>query len=205
MLKIYLTRHGQDVDNSNGILNGHRDQPLTELGIRQATEAGNQIKNIGLKFDHVYASPLQRTLKTAQIISDISGNPQPTKLPLLIERDFGTMTGAEQCRITELCAPDILQVGKINYFLKPIKGETFPKTIIRAKKLLKYITDKHDDGSILLVTHGDMGKMVYTAYYNLPWKETLELFHFGNTDLLLLSEHSDPADVYVFSTEQYNL
>jgi len=32
VLNIYVARHGQDRDNSNGILNGHRDEPLTELG-----------------------------------------------------------------------------------------------------------------------------------------------------------------------------
>jgi probable phosphoglycerate mutase len=32
MMKIYLTRHGQNEDNLNGILNGHRDLPLTDLG-----------------------------------------------------------------------------------------------------------------------------------------------------------------------------
>ena len=38
MMKIYLARHGQDKDNENGILNGHRDTALTELGLSQAKE-----------------------------------------------------------------------------------------------------------------------------------------------------------------------
>ncbi len=37
MLKIYLMRHGQNLDNLNGILNGHRDEPLTEKGSRSST------------------------------------------------------------------------------------------------------------------------------------------------------------------------
>lgn len=36
MTKIYITRHGQDRDNANNILNGHRDMPLTEIGMDQA-------------------------------------------------------------------------------------------------------------------------------------------------------------------------
>lgn len=36
MSKIYLARHGQDKDNSEGILNGHRDTPLTDIGIMLA-------------------------------------------------------------------------------------------------------------------------------------------------------------------------
>jgi len=38
MLKIYLAQHGQNEDNANGMLNGHRALPLTEMGIAQATE-----------------------------------------------------------------------------------------------------------------------------------------------------------------------
>ena len=38
MLKIYLVRHVQNKDNADGILNGHRDEPLTDLGFAQAHE-----------------------------------------------------------------------------------------------------------------------------------------------------------------------
>ena len=44
MLNIYLARYGQNQDNANGILNGHRDLPLTELGIAQAEEVAIKIK-----------------------------------------------------------------------------------------------------------------------------------------------------------------
>ena len=32
-MKIYIVRHGQDQDNANGLLNGHRDTTLTEIGL----------------------------------------------------------------------------------------------------------------------------------------------------------------------------
>lgn len=44
MLNIYIVRHGQDEDNQNGILNGHRDMPLTELGKTQAQQLAQKIK-----------------------------------------------------------------------------------------------------------------------------------------------------------------
>lgn len=56
MLKIYLARHGQNEDNANGILNGHRDMPLTEVGIGQAHEVAEKIKESGLTFDVVLSS-----------------------------------------------------------------------------------------------------------------------------------------------------
>ncbi|MFA5230620.1 MAG: phosphoglycerate mutase family protein, partial [Candidatus Paceibacterota bacterium] len=70
MLKIYLARHGQDQDNAMGILNGHRDNPLTDLGISQAHTMADKAKEKNLTFDVIYSSPLQRTFQTASIIGE---------------------------------------------------------------------------------------------------------------------------------------
>lgn len=62
MLNIYLARHGQDQDNANGILNGRRDMPLTELGVNQAKELAGKLKLIGIKFEKVFSSLLMVTI-----------------------------------------------------------------------------------------------------------------------------------------------
>lgn len=72
MLKIYIARHGQNIDNKNGILNGHRDGALTDKGVEQAYEIANKIKESGLTFNFVYSSPLQRAFETAKIISEVT-------------------------------------------------------------------------------------------------------------------------------------
>lgn len=204
MLDIYLARHGQDEDNAKSILNGRRDMPLTKKGVEQAKEIAQKIKGIGMHFDKIYASPLQRAYKTAEIIADEIGNDKPEKLDDLIEREFGIMTGKSHTQIEKLCFPNILETETITYFLSPEGAETFPELIERAKRLLRDLNVKHKDGNILLVSHGDIGKMLYCAYYDLDWKEVLRMFHFGNSDLLLMSPTSKTEDVYVFQTEQYN-
>jgi broad specificity phosphatase PhoE len=204
MLKIYLARHGQNEDNANGVLNGHRDMPLTSIGEAQAVEVANKIKEAELTFDAVLCSPLGRAKKTAEIISEVNGLPEPEVNDLLIERDFGVMTGVEQSRVEELCAPDIIKTETINYFLSPEGAETFPDLLNRAEVLLNKLTTEYIDGSILLVTHGDFGKMVYAKYYNLDWRDVLKLFHFGNSELLLLSEDSEPGEAHVFTILQHN-
>lgn len=204
MLKIYLARHGQNEDNANGILNGHRDMPLTSIGETQAAEVANKIKEAGLTFDAVLCSPLDRAKKTAEIIAEINGLPEPKVNDLLIERDFGVMTGVEQSRIEELCAPDIIKTETINYFLSPEGAETFPDLLNRAEVLLNKLTARYEDGSILLVTHGDFGKMLYAKYYNLDWGDVLKLFHFGNSELLMLSPDSEPGEAHVFTILQHN-
>jgi broad specificity phosphatase PhoE len=205
MLKIYLARHGQDEDNFNGILNGRRDKPLTKKGIEQAEEATRKTRELGFRFDKVYTSPLKRTRATAEIIASGTNSPTPEILGDLIERDFGIMTGQPHSRIVEMCSPDILKSDDINYFLKPEGAETFPELLKRADGVLTEVRERHSDGNILLVTHSDFGKMIYTAYYKLNWKEVLKMFHFGNAELLELSEESSPEDVRVFEIKQHRM
>jgi broad specificity phosphatase PhoE len=205
MLKIYIARHGQDEDNAAGILNGHRNTPLTEKGVAQARETAEKILGLGIRFDAVYSSPLRRAYKTAAIISGTTGSKLlPLADKLLIERNFGIMTGKPVCDIEKLCAPQIIQAEVITYFLNPEGAETFSELLERAKMLLDKIYSLHEDGNILLVTHGDIGKMIYTKYYGLDWKSVLTQFHFGNCDLLLLSEDSPADQAHVFNAVQYN-
>ena len=65
-MKVYIVRHGQTTTNS---LQYHalENDDLTELGIKQAEELREQIKNMG--FDIIICSPLIRTRHTADIIN----------------------------------------------------------------------------------------------------------------------------------------
>lgn len=203
-MKIYIVRHGQDQDNANDLLNGHRDTALTEIGIEQANQIATKIQDANLVFDKIYSSPLQRAYRTAEIITDKLKLPKPEKLDLLIERDFGTMSGQKVIDIEKLCSPHIIKTNTITYFLKAERAETFPQVQDRANQLLIFLSNKYTDQNILLVTHGDLGKMLYAEYYNLYWREVLESFHFGNSELLLLAPDSPAESSHIFTIDQYN-
>jgi broad specificity phosphatase PhoE len=204
MLKIYIARHGQNEDNANGILNGHRDEPLTKLGISQAHELADGIQKAGLAFDVVYASPLSRARKTGEIVCETLGIEPPIVLDSIIERDFGVMSGKKASDIERLCSPDIIKTDTITYFLSPEGAETFPMLLERAARALDQIKAEHLDGSVLLATHGDFGKMLYASFYDLPWQSILTQFHFGNCELLLLEEGLDPTQAHVLKIDQHN-
>jgi broad specificity phosphatase PhoE len=247
MVKIYVARHGQDADNANGILNGHRNEPLTDLGRQQAKDVATKMFGAGFRFvaapttslssttsssqtilSAIYTSPLQRALHTARIFADIlkdethdetnvefihSDNATSASAALilddLIERDFGIMAGLPTSCIPAICGEDkILKTETINYFLDPEGAETFPQLIDRAKRLFNQIDeltkDLSSDASILLVTHGDFGKMLYAAFYDLSWEDVLRQFHFGNSEVLLLSKESSANKAHVFETQQFN-
>ncbi len=161
MTTIYIARHGQNEDNVRGILNGHRDLPLTDLGRQQARQLACHIKDRELVFDAVYASPLD-----------------------LIERDFGIMTGKPAADIEAICAPDIIKAENVTYFLHPDGAETFPELLARGQRVLDFMAHQHPDQTVLLACHGDIGKMIYAAATSTPWRQVLTDFYFGNTDII---------------------
>ena len=205
LLTIYLARHGQDEDNAAGLLNGRRDMPLTALGRTQAQHLADQIVEASptlSPFDAIYSSPLQRAYSTAEVItktingrcssSSSSTTVSLTKLESLKERDFGIMTGTPIKEIRQRCPnpEDVLQTDTVTYFLQPDGAETFPQLKDRAASVIQYLEERHGgskDSSILLVTHGDFGKMLYAQYYELDWKDVLSHFHFGNSELIVCS------------------
>ncbi len=204
MIKIYIARHGQNRDNAEGILNGHRDEPLTEIGINQAKELAEHIFVEGLTFKHVFSSPLIRAYSTAEVITDKLGLGKPVVLDALIERDFGIMTGKLISDIETLCAPNIIKTETITYFLSPKDAETFPEMLIRGQSVIDLLEIMPLEGNVLLVCHGDIGKMIYASFYGLPWKDVLINFHFGNSELLLLDHQSDPDKRHVLKLHQHN-
>lgn len=205
MGKRFVARHGQNIDNANGILNGHRDLPLTGIGWKQALELAQGIKLLGLKFAAVYSSPLSRAFGTAQTITDMLGLPAPIVLPGLIERDFGCMTGLPVSEIESRCAPHIIKAEHVTYFLEPEGAESFLLLHDRARRVLREVDLRHTpDEDVLLVTHGDIGKMLYAAYYNVWWMKVLTDFHFGNSELLELSPAAQSHERHVVKIQQHN-
>lgn len=65
---FYFIRHGQTDWNHQQIVMGQQDIPLNATGIEQAQQAAELLKDI--PFASIAASPLQRALKTAQIIGE---------------------------------------------------------------------------------------------------------------------------------------
>jgi broad specificity phosphatase PhoE len=157
-----------------------------------------------LRIDIVLSSPLQRAYNTADTIASTLGGKKPEKLNLLIERDFGVMTGKFTKDIESLCSPDIIKSDPIFYFLSPEGAETFPDLLVRAEKILDLIKKNYSDKNILLVTHGDIGKMIYARFYNLEWKDTLISFHFGNSEVLILDKESKPEERILHKVLQHN-
>lgn len=94
---LIVIRHGETQWNVAGRLQGRKDTPLTNNGVRQAKAVGVRLADTiashqGLKF---WSSPLPRALQTASILAGIWTVPfeKFTQAPLLMERSFGVWEG----------------------------------------------------------------------------------------------------------------
>jgi broad specificity phosphatase PhoE len=197
MLNIYIVRHGQDQDNAKLILNGHRDKPLTARGKKEAKIIARDFKTAKVNFSGFYVSPLKRARETAEIIAKELKLKKAKVFSGLIERDFGVMAGKPIADIVPLCAPQVLKTNETYYFLKAYSSETFPELLKRARLVLAEIKRNNKSGNVLLVTHGDLGKMLFAAYYHFDWQTALKLIYFKNGDALLLSPGLNPKQAYI--------
>ncbi len=84
---LTLVRHGQTAANRGGLLQGHVDLALTELGLRQAAAAAEALT--ASEATCIVTSPLQRARQTADVIARRLGVPVAVD-ERLIEMDYGT-------------------------------------------------------------------------------------------------------------------
>ena len=103
MATVMLVRHGRTAANALGILAG--TAPGTQLdddGVAQATELGELLSEV--EPAAIIASPLERTMQTANIISRfITGNSDRTVIEEhgLIECDYGNWTGKSLSELSQ--------------------------------------------------------------------------------------------------------
>jgi broad specificity phosphatase PhoE len=188
MTTIYLARHGQDADNAAGLLNGWRNTCLTPLGFQQARILANNLADKGI--ERIVCSPLNRACQTAAVVARrllLDFYPMAD----LIERNYGDFTGRPVADIPRLMAEwhlmdQLLTVGNWNIFLNGPKVETFPRVLVRAKKVLVHVEKFPGPENILLVCHTDIMKMITAAFYERPWPEVLKEGNIANTEFVVL-------------------
>ena len=71
--EIWLVRHGESTWNGTGRFHGDLDVPLTKVGEEQAQKLAVRIGRLGIGFDGLYSSDLQRTVNTAKPVAEVLG------------------------------------------------------------------------------------------------------------------------------------
>ena len=148
-MRIWVTRHGQTRLNRAKLMQGLTDEPLNETGIRQATDARSKIGNI--TFDAVYASPLDRAVKTGAIVGGVA--PADVIIaPRIIEVDFGKY---EQKKYFLLGPAMTLYWALPEIFPAPKTVETTASMKARSSEFLRELEQKGYE-NVLISCHGSI-------------------------------------------------
>ena len=70
MTNLVLLRHGESIWNKENRFTGWTDVDLSEKGIREAKQAGQNLKKEGYFFDVAFTSVLKRAIRTLWIVQD---------------------------------------------------------------------------------------------------------------------------------------
>jgi broad specificity phosphatase PhoE len=169
-ITIFLLRHGQDVDNAKGIMNGRYNSPLTELGKKQAERAATKIAKE--KMAAIFSSPLLRAKQTADIIAKKHGLAVQIDERLL-ERDFGKLTGQPHAELKKYCKNTITVRNNI-YILDGRGVERFQEVLRRAKSFINYLKENYPNKKIIIVCHNDIAKMIQAVVWQKDINDTLK-------------------------------
>jgi phosphoserine phosphatase len=130
---------------------GRADVPLNETGLRQAELIATTLADEAVVA--VYASPLQRTMQTAQVIADAHGIAVVPE-PGLIEMDIGEMDGLQLSHIRDRF-PGFLErwMSVDGPAEKMPGGERLVDVADRAWETLSRLASAHQGETVAAVTH----------------------------------------------------
>jgi 2,3-bisphosphoglycerate-dependent phosphoglycerate mutase len=119
--KLILVRHGQSTWNVANLFTGWEDVELSELGRREATEAGRLIASEGLKADVAYTSVLKRAIRTLWAILDET---ERMWIPVerswrLNERHYGALQGLDKAQTVAQHGEAQVQIWRRSYDIPP--------------------------------------------------------------------------------------
>ena len=157
-MDIYLSRHGRTVWNSEGLMQGLRNSPLTSEGIEGAIALGRELGGITPEIGYCVSSPMPRALHTAQLALSHCDYKIPLIIdPNLTEMDLGIFEGMSKTDASSLYpeAYDKFMNDPDNYV--PVRGgETFRQVLIRAQKALDTVSKlskENADRPVLVISH----------------------------------------------------
>ncbi len=144
---IYVIRHGQTELNSAHALQGRSDHPLNATGVEQARETGRRLAERGVVFAHVCSSPLQRAVRTAELVAP--GVPVATD-ERLIEMDYGPYEGTD----LRHPAPEIITFfSDFVHNPAPEGMEQLAQVVSRTGQFVEEVKGLAEEEDVLVSTH----------------------------------------------------
>ncbi len=190
---LVLVRHGQTEWNIGDRFRGRANIPLDATGLAQAEVTARYIAAHWTP-DAVYCSPLLRARQTAEKIA------QPFHLherahPGLLDIDYGAWEGhtAEELRAQHW--EEALELWYTQPQDTPIPGgETVQAVRLRAMGALNEIVERHADGTVVIVAHTVVNRLLLLGILGL-----------GNERFWHLGQDTCAINLIEFDGQDYKL
>lgn len=156
--KLWLARHGETEWSATGKHTGSTDISLTNRGERQARALGDGIRQMGVQFTQVFASPLQRARQTARL----SGFASPRIMTELAEWDYGIYEGRRTDEIRQKEGSDWL-IWNAHHIEQ---GESLQSVGQRADRAIATLTQDYQ-GNLLVFSHGHFLRVLAARWMGL--------------------------------------
>ena len=175
-------RHGESEHNVKGILSSLADSPyhITEKGKKEAIESAKGLKDI----DVIFASPLQRTRDTAELVKKTLGLDAEIIFDERIH-EFGVGEYEGRLRADYLAYYAAHHTPSVLDFEVP-KGESYRNIRNRVSEFLYDIDQKYEGKHILIITHEGIVKMLQAVALGGREKDVA---HIWNTENVLTGTH----------------
>ena len=166
MKNILLIRHGQSEWNKLNLFTGFKNIELSEQGIEEANKAGQNFKNLDIKFNVVFTSELKRAQETAKIIlqnlnqwDSLNNEGKIISNINLNERDYGDLTGLNKKETAEKFGEEQVHKWRRGYSDQPPNGESLEDVVRRVTKyfeeVIKPAIQSDENDNILIAAHGN--------------------------------------------------
>lgn len=154
---VILARHGRTELNARGLLRGHLDPPLDEVGVAEAAALGKSLADFlgAVPVLLIASSPLRRAMQTAAAVAAALPAPAPVVHPVsgLVDRDYGRWAGHSLAEVTANC-------GSIDH----ADGvETTSLVTARARAVLEEQRPLLSSGTVVLVAHDAVNRLLLAS------------------------------------------
>jgi 2,3-bisphosphoglycerate-dependent phosphoglycerate mutase len=177
MAKLVLVRHGQSQWNLENRFTGWVDVPITELGEKEAKNAGEKIK--GIKFQQAFTSALIRAQQTLDIILDVINQKDipVEKDQALNERHYGDLQGLNKAETAKKFGDEQVHIWRRSYDVPPPNGESLKDT---AARTIPYFQEKimpvvKSGKNVLVSAHGNSLRSIVMDLDKLSKEQVLKL------------------------------
>lgn len=166
MVTVILVRHGEtDWNQERRVQGSGSNRELTEAGKQQAESIGLRLKQE--RIQAIYSSPLRRALDTAQAIArhhQVEVQVEPT----LNEIYAAELEGIPIEKIGSYLNELIARERGDESVSKLYGGELLAEVRERAWRTIQHLVDKHNEGTIVVVSHYFVILSIICSVLGLP-------------------------------------